>query len=153
MPLNLTEILLLVIVLAGAVYAGYMLGRWSVLREIERGASVTPTVSPLPAPDWGMDPETNRAPPATIEPARRASPPPASAGGDPGSTAAPPHRKSAPPPASAGGPAAGDRPTIEPRRTVAPPPARAGLLDTGATSAGSEAKSESGAGKGPRKRG
>ena len=120
--MSLTELLLLIIVIAGAAYAGYLFGRQSVLAEQRAEASPPEDHNPLPAPRETLDP-----------PARRA-PPPASAGGDAGETGSARPRATAPP-ASAGGETSPGSTTrtasAEPRRTAAPPPARAGLLDTG----------------------
>ncbi len=102
--MTLTELLLLIIVIAGAAYAGYIFGRWSILNE-QAGGTPSRTdsdSSPLPGPR------------ETLDPPRRASPPPATAGGT-----------------HADVPAGGSRTGPEPRRTAAPPPARAGLMDTG----------------------
>ena len=104
--MSLSELLLLIIVISGAAYAGYMFGRWSVLNERgERDASPLPERErgPLPGPREGLDP-----------PRRPVAPPPAAAGDSEATQA------------SAGGS------RQAPSRTAAPPPARAGLLDAGA---------------------
>lgn len=152
MPLNLTELLLLIIVIAGAVYAGYMLGRWSVQRELARGqpdndGGSRPSASPLPGPSE-----------STWEaPRRSAAPPPASAGGAHADAAGGyrPAPRSTAPPASAG-PAAGPGASVgqagQPRRSVAPPPARAGLMDTGSTEDGADRSKPGGPAGKPGKR-
>jgi hypothetical protein len=104
MTLSLSELLLLIIVIAGAAYAGYMLGRRSALAEQRRGtATAQADESPLPGRRESRD----------------------------SYDAPPPRRSSAPPPASAGGgePGGGFSGSAPPRRSSAPPPARAGLLD------------------------
>ncbi|MGQ0672777.1 MAG: hypothetical protein ACT4N2_07865 [Hyphomicrobium sp.] len=116
--MGLTDILLLIIVIAGAVYVGYLLGRRAALEDASVGArpSAAPPASsiesPLPGPRESFD-----AP-------RRSTPPPATAGGTAAGGAA-----------SSPGPQAGGS---VPRRTAAPPPARAGLLDPGTASGSGE---------------
>lgn len=106
--MSLVEILLLIIVIAGAAYGGYLFGRAAVFREMQAGENgpgePRPEArNPLPGPQ-----ENYQAP------RRTAAPPPASAGGEaasgPGSS----------------GPGGGG--AAAPRRTAAPPPARAGLM-------------------------
>ena len=114
--MSLSDLLLLIIVIAGAVYAGYVLGRRSVLNErYENDAPADEARSgprnPLPGPSERLD-----------LPRRTGAPPPASAGGEP-----------------AGGPVATGQ--TQPRRSSAPPPARAGLLGTADGAPGNDANS------------
>lgn len=97
------DLLLLVIIAAGAAYAGYLFGRQSVLNEQRHQPDIRADIDPLPGPSDALDP-----------PRRSSAPPPASAGGEPMSHG------------SATGAGTG-----APRRSSTPPPARAGLLDTG----------------------
>jgi hypothetical protein len=126
--MTLTELLLLVIVIGGAAYAGYIFGRWSAFSEMHRdGPMALPRTqdSPLPGPH-----DLDEIP-------QHGAPPPASAGGRyaDASASGAPRPRAAPPPASAGGAPAGEPRSgaPAPRRSVPPPPARAGLLDPGAS--------------------
>lgn len=100
--MDIYNIVLMLLIAAGAFFAGYQTGRLSALSG-RRGTHAGTEASPLPGPnvdrDWSQD-----------TPARRSAPPPASAGG-------------------AGG--AAQAPGAAPRRSTKPPPAAAGLMSTG----------------------
>jgi hypothetical protein len=102
------ELILIVLIAAGAFWAGYQIGRASALSSPDRDASAPSPVDtdesePLPGPH-------------ALPPRSRGAPPPASAGGD------------------RDGDMAGDRApsrSAPPRRSTTPPPASAGLMDKG----------------------
>jgi hypothetical protein len=104
------DLILIVLVGAGAFYAGYQLGRFKALSERAPSPVQPEEDSPLPGPSF------DRRETAPSRP--RGSPPPASAGND-------------------GGPSwseadAGGR-SSPPRRSTKPPPAAAGLMDKGSS--------------------
>jgi hypothetical protein len=133
-----TQLLLLGLVVAAAVVAGYFLGRWASAREQgERAARPSPLPElPDHIPGGTSFDDTPASAPARDglpEPRRRGAPPPVSAGGDRGGDDIPaPRQRRAPPPASTaddGGSSAGD---AQPRvRRGPPPPAAAGVMGTG----------------------
>lgn len=97
--MTVTDLILIVLVAAGAFYAGYQVGRFKALAE--RGAAAPSAPAPLPGPLDGSFSE------ASAGPARpRGVPPPSSAGGGDETWSsdqrAPPRRSSKPPPAAAG---------------------------------------------------
>lgn len=101
------DLVLIVLVGAGAFFAGYQLGRFKALAE--QGASRAPyDDGPLPGPRPGREYADTSAAPTRP----RGGPPPASAGNDGGSSP----RRDGPP-----------------RRSSKPPPAAAGLMGTGST--------------------
>jgi hypothetical protein len=105
------DLILIVLVGAGAFYAGYQLGRFKALSE--RVPSSRPDDdSPLPGP--GFD----RPLPESAPSRPRGTAPPASAGNDGGSSWSE---------ADAAG-------RLPPRRSTKPPPAAAGLMDKGSSS-------------------
>lgn len=104
------DLILLILVAAGAFYAGYQVGRLKALAELGAARRQTNDDTPLPGPLDG--PYAEPAPPPSRP---RAAPPPASAGND-GTWA------------DAGGAPSGRAP---PRRSTKPPPAAAGLMGTG----------------------
>lgn len=146
MPLNLTELLLLIIVIGGAAYCGYLLGRWSVLREQADDGRGDNSAGRGPSPLPGPSESTWEAP------RRTAAPPPASAGGthaDASGGLRQSPRSSAPPASAGSGPVTGGSGPgsgSQPRRTAAPPPARAGLMDTGSTGGSADKGKPGGAG-------
>jgi hypothetical protein len=99
--MSANDLVLIVLVAAGAFYAGYQVGRLKTLAE--RG-QIRPTedTEPLPGPRLDL-PAGDRARP-------RAAPPPVSAG--------------------SGNDVAANR-SAPPRRSTKPPPAAAGLMGTG----------------------
>lgn len=133
------EFVLLALVVAAAVTAGYFIGRWSADREIgARSARPSPLPGPDEIPAGYDDSEEPNGLPAPRAPSRpRGAPPPASAGGDhvgPAATTPPRPRSAAPPPASAGGGTAassGAPPEASRQRRGPPPPAAAGVMGTG----------------------
>lgn len=97
--MTVTDLILIVLVAAGAFYAGYQVGRFKALAE--RGTAAPDAPAPLPGPLDGPFGE------ASAGPARpRGVPPPSSAGGGDETWSsdqrAPPRRSSKPPPAAAG---------------------------------------------------
>jgi hypothetical protein len=103
--MSVTDLILIVLVAAGAFYAGFQVGRLKALAEgggagRRDGGDQPPLSGPLDGP---LDE-------ASAAPSRRAAPPPASASQDDD------WQRRAPP-----------------RRSSKPPPASAGLMDTGAT--------------------
>ncbi|MGE0023300.1 MAG: hypothetical protein AB7S70_06690 [Hyphomicrobium sp.] len=102
------DLLLLILVAAGAFYAGYQVGRFKALAELGGRTRAPEDNDPQPLPGPHFD-----APPARP----RGTAPPASAGNDGGRWTE----------AGAGG--SGRTP---PRRSTKPPPAAAGLMGTGA---------------------
>lgn len=102
-PFNL---LLIVLVAAGAFAAGYFIGHFKALAEVRSRGSWSPDPSapssPLPGPEDGRYGDA--------------------AGGSS------PRPRGAPPPASAGGSAGAPGARRAPRRSIKPPPAIAGLM-------------------------
>lgn len=107
--MSANDLILLILVAAGAFYAGYQVGRLKALAEIGAGRRQPDDDTPLPGP-------LDRPSSDPVPPRPRAAPPPTSAGDSGGSWA------------NAGGPTAG---RIPPRRSTKPPPAAAGLMGTG----------------------
>ncbi len=108
--MSANDLILLVLVAAGAFYAGYQVGRLKTLAELGAGRRQPDGDTPLPGP---LDRPSSE--PAPSRP--RAAPPPASAGDNGGSWAD-----------ASSGSAPGRMP---PRRSTKPPPAAAGLMGTG----------------------
>lgn len=105
--MSANDLILLILVAAGAFYAGYQAGRLKALSE--RGPPrETGDANPLPGP---LDGPTAPSSP----PPRRGAPPPVSAGNEEGSS-------------WSQGSAAGTGPA---RRSTKPPPAAAGLMSPG----------------------
>lgn len=106
------DLVLLILIAAGAFYAGYQVGRFKVLAEM-RGSTQRPSDDDQPLPGPRVDRPYSE------------------------SSSAPPRPKAAPPPASAGNdgswPGGGDQSAgrAPPRRSTKPPPAAAGLMGTG----------------------
>jgi hypothetical protein len=101
------ELILIVLVAVGAFWAGYQIGRASVLSSPNAKASPPP----VDTDDGELLPGPHAMPSRP-----RAAPPPASAGGD---------RDDSQPEGS------GPPRNIPPRRSTTPPPASAGLMDKG----------------------
>lgn len=115
------DLVLLILVAAGAFYAGYQLGRFKTLAERRPAAPSEPADDDSPLPGPRLDRPYSESSTAPSRP--RAAPPPASAGNDGGSSwsnddgrAAPPRRSSKPPPASAGLMGTGDDEKPDKRR-------------------------------------
>ncbi len=106
------DLIFLVLVAAGAFYAGYQAGRFKTLAEVGSARREPADTSPLPGPLDRPYPEPSAAPSYP-----RSAPPPASAGtnGSRPDASASPSGRAAPP------------------RTTKPPPAAAGLMGTGET--------------------
>ncbi|MBN8911073.1 MAG: hypothetical protein J0H65_03250 [Rhizobiales bacterium] len=107
--MSANDLILLILVAAGAFYAGYQVGRLKALAEVGT-RHPDDTDQPLPGPLDGPLAEPT-APPSRP----RGAPPPVSAGNN-GTWA------------DAGGASSGRAP---PRRSSKPPPAAAGLMGTG----------------------
>lgn len=106
--MSANDLILLILVAAGAFYAGYQLGRFKTLAELGANRPAGDGDEPLPGPRF------DRLPADT--PSRtRGSPPPATAGSGDGSWP------------DTGGQAG----QALPRRSSKPPPAAAGLMGTG----------------------
>lgn len=109
------DLILLILVAAGAFCAGYLIGRLKALAEVGASRPREDTSSPLPGPSFDT-----RAPeePSPVPQRPRGAPPPASAGG-----------------ADAHAPGTAGTPSWQTpqRRSTRPPPAAAGLMGTGKT--------------------
>lgn len=109
-----TTILLLAVVILGSAYAGYLIGRWSVLSALEdvanridpdvdeHGRASRPRATPPPGPAAHSETTWSKRPVK-----RTAKPPPALAGdlaesGSSGQASSPPSARSKRPPAAAG---------------------------------------------------
>lgn len=110
--MSVTDLVLFVLIAAGAFYAGYQVGRLKALAELGGARRQPDSSGPLPGP---LDAPYPSSVPETPRP--RSSPPPSSAGNN-GTWA------------DAGGAGSGRAP---PRRSTKPPPAAAGLMGTGET--------------------
>ena len=111
--MSANDLILLLLVAAGAFYAGYQIGRFKALAE-RGGARGADDSQPLPGPLDRPYSETNSAPSRP-----RAGPPPAASAGnddqwgqgsDRSARSAPPRRSTKPPPASAGLMGTGEKP-------------------------------------------
>lgn len=107
--MSANDLILIVLVAAGAFYAGYQLGRFKTLSE-RAPASQPDEDSPLPGPSFDR-PNRESAPSRP-----RGAPPPASSGNDGG-----------------GSWSEADASRAPPRRSTKPPPAAAGLMDKGSS--------------------
>lgn len=105
------DLVLIVLVAAGAFYAGYQVGRLKALSERAPSRQADEEGSPLPGPSF------DRPTPESAPSRPRGARPPASAGDDGG-------------PSWSGADAGGRAP---PRRSTKPPPAAAGLMDKGSS--------------------
>jgi len=101
------DLILLLLVAAGAFYAGFQVGRFKTLSEQRSSPRTGPDAQDQPLPGPELD--------------------------GPIAHSAPPRPRGTPPPANAGNTASGSAPTGSslPRRSTTPPPAAAGLLDKG----------------------